>query len=309
MKIHHLVPLAAFLCAAAVSDGRTWTSSDGRTIEADLVGVEGGKVTLKRIADKRVVTLNVDALSEDDRRFLLEQADKPLPGAAPKPVEAKDIFADRITGDFEKLEFRNLKLRFFGGKELDGAGTYPLVIFLHGRGSGGSDNEKQLGSGPRSFAQPANYGDRPCFILVPQCPDDTIGWNGGVQDDLFKLIELALKSLPIDKKRVYLTGLSMGGYGTWSAIAREPDLFAAAIPVCGGGNPASARELRKLPIWAFHGEDDDIVPADQSRRMVEALEKARANIKYTELPGVKHNAWDFVYPKAEVHEWLFAQTR
>jgi predicted peptidase len=310
MKIPHLVSVvAALLLVAVPAQSRTWTSSDGRTIEAELVQWKDGKVTLKRTADNRIVTLKLDALSELDQAYLLEQASKPAPTAELKPVVAKDMFADRVTGEWEKLEHRRLKFRFYGGKELDGAKTYPLVIFLHGRGSGGTDNEKQLGAGPRSFAEPSNYGDRPCFILAPQCPDDSIGWNGAVQDDLFKLIELSLKSLPIDRKRVYLTGLSMGGYGTWAAIAREPDLFAAAIPVCGGGDPASARDLRKLPIWAFHGEDDDVVPAEQSRRMVEALEKARAKIKYTELPGVRHNAWDYVYPKAEVHEWLFQQSR
>ena len=220
---------------------------------------------------------------------------------------AESLFTGKSTGTWEKLEFNSLKLRFFGDPKQDAAKSYPLVIFLHGRGSGGNDNEKQLGSGAKSFADPENFAKRPCFILVPQCPDDKIGWLGTTQDDLIKLINVAVESLPVDKTRIYLTGLSMGGFGTWFAIAREPALFAAALPVCGGGDPATATAIRKVPIWAFHGAEDNVVPPSFSQKMVAALKKIDGNIKYTELPGVKHNAWDHVYANQEVHEWLFSQ--
>jgi predicted peptidase len=224
------------------------------------------------------------------------------------PMSAgENLFSGKSTGTWEKLEFNSLKLRFFGAPKQVAAKTYPLVIFLHGRGSGGNDNEKQLGAGAKSFTAKENFAKRPCFVLVPQCPDDKIGWLGTTQDDLIELIRTAAKSLPVDKTRIYLTGLSMGGFGTWFAIAREPALFAAALPVCGGGDPATAMAIRKVPIWAFHGAEDKVVPPSFSQKMVEALKKIDGSIKYTELPGVKHNAWDHVYANQEVHEWLFSQ--
>ncbi len=303
-----------FLAALSLSLGcvtlsaRTWTSADGRTLEADFLSVSGEQVTLRRASDRKTFTLKLATLSEADQSFVAEQAAAPgLPSGEKIPVEAKAKFAGKVTGDWEKMEFGSLQFRFYGGADLNGAETYPLVIFLHGKGSGGTDNEKQLGSGPKSFAKPENYAERPCFILAPQCPDDSKGWNGGIQDDLFKLIDEAMDSLPIDKKRIYITGLSMGGYGTWAALGRDADLFAAAIPVCGGGNPGNARAMKKVAIWNFHGDADPTVPVEQSRSMVEALERAHANIKYTELPGVGHNAWDSVYPDVKVHEWLFEQ--
>ncbi len=285
---------------------RTWTSADGRTLEADFVGVSGEQVTLRRASDQKTFTLKLSSLSEDDRKFVAEQKSPPVEA---KPLEAKGEFEGKVTGEWEKMAFRSLQYRFYGGKDLNGAETYPLVIFLHGRGSGGSDNEKQLGGQAKSFASTENYAARPCFVLVPQCPDDSKGWNGEYQDDLFKLIEEAMDALPIDKKRVYLTGLSMGGYGTWAALGRDADLFAAAIPVCGGGNPAHARAMKKVAIWAFHGDADPTVNVEQSRTMVESVKRARGNITYTELPGVGHNAWDSVYPDVKVHEWLFEQMR
>jgi len=226
-----------------------------------------------------------------------------LAGAAENP------FANKSTGKWEKLEFNSLQLRFYAGSKLDEGKAYPLVIFLHGRGAGGRDNEKHLGSSAKSFASQENYAKRPCLILVPQCPDDKIGWLGTTQDDLLKLIKLAAESLPVDRTRIYLTGLSMGGFGTWFALAREPELFAAALPVCGGGDPGKAQTICKIPIWAFHGADDNVVPPSFSQKMVEALKKVDGNIKYTELPGVKHNAWDTVYADAAVHEWLFSQIK
>jgi predicted peptidase len=222
---------------------------------------------------------------------------------------AGTLFDGKSTGTWEKLEFNTLKLRFYAGPALDGAKTYPLVIFLHGRGSGGKDNEKQLGSSAKSFSDKDNYSKRPCIILVPQCPDDKIGWLGTTQDDLIKLIKLAAKTLPVDSTRIYLTGLSMGGFGTWFALAREPELFAAAVPVCGGGDPGKAQAISNIPIWAFHGAADDVVAPSFSQKMVAALKKVNGKVKYTELPGVKHNAWDTVYADQTVHEWLFNQHR
>jgi len=123
------------------------------------------------------------------------------------------------------------------------------------------------------------------------------------------LIEALCKEYPIDKGRIYLTGLSMGGYGTWDLISRRPELFAAAIPVCGGGDPAQAEKLAKLPIWAFHGDADPLVPVERPRDMIAAIKKAGGEPKYTEYKGVGHDAWTPTYRDSKVLDWLFEQKK
>ena len=124
------------------------------------------------------------------------------------------------------------------------------------------------------------------------------------------LIEKSIKELPVDPKRVYITGLSMGGYGTWDLVARRPDLFAAAAPVCGGADEAHGRRgSRTSPIWAFHGAKDTAVKPARSRNMIAALEKAGGKPKYTEYPDVGHNSWDPAYKDPELFKWLFAQKK
>ena len=147
---------------------------------------------------------------------------------------------------------------------------------------------------------------------MPQCPDDSKGWNGQCLDDVIGLIKSAIENLPVDENRVYITGLSMGGFGTWKALAAEPSLFAAAIPVCGGGNPGTARAIKDIPIWPHHGVADNIVKVDFTRAMVEALKKVKGNIRYTEYDaasGIKHNAWTPCYDNPETYGWLFSQHR
>src|SRR5207237_1227270 len=113
----------------------------------------------------------------------------------------------------------------------------------------------------------------------------------------------------IDRKRIYLTGLSMGGYGTWVLLARKPELFAAGVPICGGGHVEGAKKLAKIPIWAFHGDKDGAVPPERSREMIEAIEKAGGKPKYTEYGGVGHDSWTRTYRDPKMHEWLFAQKK
>ena len=113
----------------------------------------------------------------------------------------------------------------------------------------------------------------------------------------------------IDAKRIYITGLSMGGYGVWDAVARRPELFAAAVPICGGGDPALAKQMQTVAIWAFHGADDKAVTVERSRQMVEALKAVGAAPKYTEYPGVGHNSWEKTYSDLAMYEWLFAQSK
>jgi predicted peptidase len=199
--------------------------------------------------------------------------------------------------------------------------TYPLVLFLHGAGERGSDNESQLVHGVPQFVE--RRKQYPCFLIAPQCPDGKkwveVDWSaeshvqpkdpGEVGRLTLGLIDQAMKDLPVDAKRVYVTGLSMGGYGTWDLVARRPALFAAAAPVCGGADEATAARIKHVPVWAFHGALDTAVRPIRSRRMVAALQKVGGKPKYTEYPDVGHHSWDPAYRDPKFHEWLFAQKK
>jgi predicted peptidase len=124
-----------------------------------------------------------------------------------------------------------------------------------------------------------------------------------------ELMDDMVENAGIDTSRIYITGLSMGGYGTWDAIARYPNFFGAAAPVCGGGDPKLVKQYAKLPIWCFHGEADSVVKVIRSREMVEALQQVGSSIKYTEYPGVQHDSWTATYSNPEFYEWLFAQRK
>lgn len=232
--------------------------------------------------------------------------------------------------DYEARVYKNdagqtLNYRLLIPKDYSPAGTekFPLVLFLHGAGERGDDNKKQLVHGTREFATEANRTKYPCFVIAPQCPNDKkwaeVDWSSDThkqpaEDSIsLKLTRELMKSLEkefrIDDKRLYVTGLSMGGYGTWDMITRTPDLFAAAIPICGGADETTADRITKLPVWAFHGDKDGAVKPERSRRMIAAIEKAGGKPKYTEYPGVGHDSWTQTYANPEVMAWLFAQKR
>jgi predicted peptidase len=198
---------------------------------------------------------------------------------------------------------------------------YPLVVFLHGAGERGRDNDKQLKYLPTWMAEPALRERHPCFLLAPQCREGErwvdVSWadkkslpQGPPTTDMLAAIA-AIQAVSsreaVDPARIYLTGLSMGGYGTWDLAARQPERFAAILPICGGGDEATAPRLAKLPIWCFHGDADTVVPVERSRRMIEAVRAAGGNPKYSELPGVGHDSWTPAYRDPTVLDWLFAQ--
>jgi predicted peptidase len=232
----------------------------------------------------------------------------------PLPLE-KHVFADALG---EKLPYRLLK-----PEAIDSAKKYPLVVFLHGAGERGSDNEKQLVHGVPQFAAKEVREKFPCFLVAPQCPDGKkwveVDWGAerhtqpkemSVPEQLIvELVETLIQTKPIDPKRVYITGLSMGGFGTWDLLVRRPDLFAAAVTVCGGGDEATAETIKHIPVWAFHGAKDGAVKPARSRNMIAALEKAGGKPKYTEYPDVGHNSWDKAYKDPELFKWLFAQKK
>jgi len=288
---------------------RTWTSANGEKLEAEFISATTNKITLRRKSDGKRFTVTLDKFSEEDRTWVAETLKDQ---AGPEKKEPSGIFEGRITEDWEKMEFESLKFRFYGDKKMKANKRYPLVLSLHGRGSGGSDNEKQLNGIVRGFANGRFYDKNPSFIIAPQCPDDSKGWNGDYLQDVISLVKSAIENLPVDENRVYITGVSMGGFGTWSALAEAPDLFAAAVPVCGGGSPSTAKSIKEVPIWTHHGVADPIVSVEFTRRMVEALKKEKGNIKYTEYDeasGVKHDAWTPCYSNPEVFEWMFEQQK
>lgn len=183
---------------------------------------------------------------------------------------------------------------------------YPLLVFLHGAGERGDDNQTQLLGLPEQLVEPDWRASYPCFVLAPQCPRESF-WTRHDQE-LLTLIRGIEQEHPIDHERIYLTGLSMGGYGSWLLAARAPDLFAAVVPICGGGDPDNAARLTNLPIWAVHGDADTTVNVNQTRRMVGAIRSAGGSPRYTELKGVGHNSWTQTYRDPDgVLKWMFEQ--
>ncbi|MDA0766079.1 MAG: prolyl oligopeptidase family serine peptidase [Verrucomicrobia bacterium] len=302
-----LLLLTLLTLPSAFAEMREWKTADGeKTITAEYVRSENGKVTILRQSDRRTFTFDLAKLSEADQAWV-KQKEEEAP-ANEDDAEADGEFAKLLTGNWERTEGHDLKYRIYGDRKLRRAkdAGYPLVIYLHGR-SGDVMSPNAPGQAS-SFSNDDNYRKRPCFIIAPQCPDEN-GWIGSKADSVLKIIEELVKKLPIDKKRIYLTGYSMGGYGTFHLLAQEPKLFAAGIPIAGGGNPSSAGSFKKVPIWVFHGAKDPTVPVQQSRTMVEALKKERAEPKYTEFPDGNHGIANQVYADQAVHEWLFEQTQ
>jgi predicted peptidase len=293
----------AILLAPAAAANRTWTAADGRTVVADFVSATEESVTI-RTKNGRKFTLKLDQISATDREFVKQQLEKPKA----QDDSGSGKYDDKATGRWEKGEHDGLDYRFYGSKKLRRSKSekYPLVIYLHGRGGKVMGREEFPDHLSKTFSDDKNYRKRPCFILVPQAKEG-IMWNGVQGETVIDLVKDLIKELPVDKDRVYLTGYSMGGYGTWWALAREPKLFAAGVPIAGGGNPSTVDAMRKIPIWAFHGAKDKVVPVSQTQKMVEALEK-RGDVKYTEFPDKGHDVWD-VYQDDEVHEWLFEQKK
>lgn len=203
----------------------------------------------------------------------------------------------------------------------DSEKVFPLVIFLHGSGERGNDNEKQLIHGGQLFVSLENRKNFPCYALFPQCPENKrwveVDWKAAshimpeepsVPMKLtIALIDSFVKTYPVDKNRIYIMGISMGGYGTWDLISRFPEKFAAAIPICGGGDENQAPKIKNLPIWAFHGTIDKVVMVQRSRNMINAVKKAGGKPKYTEYPKIGHNAWDKAFEEKDLLKWLFSK--
>ena len=300
----------ALIHAAPPSTGgrvsRTWTSSDGKTMQAELLEFSDKEVKVKRSTDFAIVKIPLDRLSEDDRKTVLGMVRERNRDNGMK----EGAYAAQVTGKFVQGKSKQgLNYQLFGNPAWDGTKRYPLVIWLHGSGQSGSDNTSQMGGATGVFTKAENQAEHPCFVLAPQCPDAAIGWKNEVAQNLMALIADLTEALPIDSDRFYLTGSSMGGSGTWSTLAKWPDVFACGVVLCGGGDPKTAETIKHVPIWVFHGDKDDMVPVDRARTMFAAMKAVGGDTQYSELAGEGHNISGVVYAKPELHQWMFSQRK
>lgn len=194
----------------------------------------------------------------------------------------------------------------------------PLILYLHGRGGAGTDNRKQLSGGnalgTHLWIKPAVQERHPAFVLAPQIPEAAAWHSAGDEPSpsvtvVLELLEELRSELRIDADRIYVVGQSLGGFGAWDFIARYPGYFAAAVPLCGGGDTKRILSARGVAVWAFHGAKDATIPVSRSREMVSALRTVNAWVRYTEYPDVAHNVWARAFGERELPEWMFAQQR
>ncbi len=216
-----------------------------------------------------------------------------------------------------------LLYRWAQGANAEPDGKYPLVLFFHGAGERGCDNVAQLKHGVKRLLEHLHRTEKGFFLIAGQVPEGRkwaeLDWSrlthtmkaapSETMALTFELTDKVMREFPVDASRVYVTGLSMGGYGTWDAISRRPDLFAAALPICGGGDTAQAAKFADLPAYVVHGSADDAVPCSCSRDMVAALWKANGSVRYRELFGAGHGVWEAAYGDAEIMKWVFSRRR
>ncbi len=249
------------------------------------------------------------------------------------PIEEHKKAAPALAKRFAALVFtgeggETMPYRLFTPDAPKPGKRYPLVVFLHGSSGSGKDNEKQLQGanmfGALVWARPEIQKRWPCFVVAPQsdvnwpcvilregrlpdlCPWPALGTGARLA---FAVIDKLLAEKPIDPTRVYVTGHSMGGAGVWHMIAHRPAFFAAAIPICGRPDPATAPLVKDVPIWNFHGEKDPIETVGTSRTMIAAVRAAGGRPLYTEYPGVEHNAFLWAYTEPALFEWTFSKRR
>lgn len=235
---------------------------------------------------------------------------------------------ENVLENYEKLEFKTpdgqvLRYRWYFPSELQTGEKVPLLIFLHGAGERGEDNEKTLVHGARDFVSEKLQSLQKCAVLIPQCPEGqqwvNVPWSDDAHtipkepSDALKLVKRLMDDLceskPIDKQRIYLTGLSMGGFGAWDLVSRYPNHFAAVVAICGGGDSDEkvVQKIKHVPIWVFHGDADQAVKVQRSRDMVSALKAVGGQPKYTEYPDTGHNSWTESYANPELYRWLVSQ--
>ncbi len=231
--------------------------------------------------------------------------------------------SDVLTGFLFKSfsqEGRELKYAVYVPRGYDPSRAWPLILFLHGSGESGTDGSRQLAQGlPRELVW--NPDRWPFIVIIPQKPSQDAEWEQ-YELELMTILAHARREYNVDPARLVLTGLSQGGHGAWVLAARHPELWAAVVPVCGYGSGRSgaptvftgtftelAEGIGGIPVWAFHGEADDVVPVRETRAMIAALEAAGTHPRVTVYPGVGHGCWERAYGEPELPGWLLAQRR
>jgi predicted peptidase len=230
--------------------------------------------------------------------------------------------------EYSYAEGKVLPYRILYPENYDKTKKYPLVLFLHGAGERGNDNEKQLVHGSKLFLDAENRKKFPAIVIFPQCPFNSF-WASIKVDTTVQprrlafdytneahwaliaaneLVQKVTSEEAVDLKRIYVAGLSMGGMGTFESVYRYPNLYAAALPICGGADLNSYNKWTgKTPFWIFHGDADPVVTVKLSRDANEKLKSIKAKVKYTEYPGVNHNSWDSAFAEPDFLKWMFQQ--
>lgn len=223
--------------------------------------------------------------------------------------QAEPVAGEQVEQQFTTSDAAEIPYLLYLPKNHNSEGEgVPLMLFLHGRGE--SDGPLSLVAkwGPPGMV--AAGEELPYLLISPQCPADDAWEEPTQQKRLQELLDALIAKYNVDSSRIYLTGLSMGGYGSWRFAADHPERFAAVIPICGGGNPDDAERLKNLPIWVFHGDQDDAVPFERSVEMVEAIREVGGNaIRFTSLEHIGHNSWSPAYATPELYSWLDRQKR
>lgn len=251
-----------------------------------------------------------------------------LPAGFSQVYAQKELYLKK---EFTGTDGSVLPYRILYPEAMEPGAKYPVVLFLHGAGERGADNEKQLVHGSELFLEENNRQDYPAIVIFPQCPENEkwvdqyiIGSRSRDGDSVpaddypvsapmqlvKELMDEVLQKEEVDRNRVYIMGLSMGAFGIFDLLHRRPDWFAAAVPICGGGDTTKVHKYaKKLPLWVFHGADDSVVPVEASRMMVSAIKEAGGTVAYTEYPGIDHNSWDPAFAEEDLLPWIFGKKR
>jgi len=276
-------------------------------------------------------------LPEDDTTEATEPAD--TTAADTEPADSEAVKPDPPVGGHEKMvstdSFLRLEFTASNGEELPYClyvpenysedYAYPLLLMFHGAGTRGDDNGSQLTEGVKGLFMPKNTPAYDCIAVFPLCDSESrwveTDWSLGSYSldevemsrnmtAVVELLDYLTETYSINENRQYVTGFSMGGYGTWDIITRYPDRFAAAAPLCGGGDPTKAELIADIPLWIVHNPDDDAVPVEGSLEMIDAIKEfGGENLIYKKDIGVGHRVWDPTYFDPEFHSWLFSHVK
>ena len=290
-----------------------------------------GSDTLSDVPDTEAPGTGPDETAAPDTDTDPDTSGEPAADPVTKPdppafVPDKITLPKKLPGEYFKAsDGTELPYRYYIPENYSDEYAYPVLVYLHGSGERGTDNDGQL-SFTNGFFIPKTLPTYQCIILIPQCPYQ----NGWVDVDPWTCASYSIDEVPItaglqavvelvdyinekystNPGRQYITGMSMGGYGTWDLILRYPDKFTAAVPLCGAGDPTYAYRIKDMAFRVYHDADDGAVPVAGSRMMVEAIKEAGGeNVVYIETTGRGHNVWDLAYRDVEMYEWLFSQRK